>query len=206
MENQFETDGSHNKNFAKTVVVIADTHANSLADLPEKLISEIKAADYLIHLGDFTSLDLLNELRQLSNFYGILGNHDHPDLHGKLDKTAEVEIAGKKLGLIHALINPVTGRLRMRRSFQNKGQRLNAVLYGHSHLPTARFDNGVFFFNPGSVAGKFPASIKSFGKLTIDGTISSEIIVLDQRGTLGPALDIPCAIARKMVRTAEALL
>lgn len=206
MENKFETSRSYHGSSAKTVVVIADTHADSLADLPPRLLSEIRTADYLIHLGDFTSLDLLNELEHMSNFYGILGNHDHPDLHTRLNKIGEVEISGKKLGLIHALVNPVTGRLRMKRSFQNKNHCVNAILYGHSHLPTARFDNGIFFFNPGSVAGKFPASVKSFGKLTIDGTISSEIIILEPRGTLGPLLNIPCAVARKMVRAAEAML
>ena len=190
----------------RTVVVIADTHADRLSDLPETLIGEIKAADCVIHLGDFTSLYLLNELKAINNFYGILGNHDYPHLHGELNQTEEIQIGGKKLGLMHALINPISGKSQFRRAFKKRGQEVNAILYGHTHLPTAKFDNGVYYFNPGSVAGKFPAAIKSFGKLTIDGTISGEIITLDTRGTLGPVMYVPCAVARKVVRTVETML
>jgi len=191
---------------AKTVVVMADTHADSLDELPTKLITAVKQADYVIHLGDFTSLGILRELKQISNFYGIWGNHDRSFLRRELKRVEEVEIAGKKFGLIHGLINPIAGRVRMKRSFRKNGNRLHAILYGHTHIPTMKYDNNVFFFNPGSVAGKFPAAVKSFGRLTIDGTIKGEIVILENRNTLGPSMYIPSVIIRNILRTAEALL
>jgi len=52
---------------AKTVIVMADTHVRTLKELPQELLTEIEKADYVIHLGDFYSLELLNDLKNLEN-------------------------------------------------------------------------------------------------------------------------------------------
>jgi len=189
---------------AKTVVVMADTHARTLKELPGELLAAVKAADYIVHLGDFTSLELLNDLKKSGKFFGILGNHDDLNLVPELKKMEEVEIGGKKLGLVHGLIVPIASRVRMRRNFHNNGNRIHAILYGHTHIPTIKWENGVFFFNPGSVAGKFPAPIKSFGRLTIDGTIKGEIIVLDNHGANGPLMYLPTIFMRNVIKMVEA--
>jgi uncharacterized protein len=191
---------------AKTVVVMSDTHARTIDELPTELITAVREADYVIHLGDFTSLDLVNELKRNGNFSGILGNHDDIDLHRELKWRDEIEIGGKKLGLMHGLINPVASRMRMRRSFHNNGHRVNAILYGHTHLPTIKYEKGLLYFNPGSVAGKFPASVKSFGILTIDGTITGKICLLETHSNYGPAMYVFSLIMRGILRTAESIL
>ena len=182
---------------------MADTHVRTLKELPQELLAAIREADYVVHLGDFTSMELLNDLKKSGNFYGILGNHDDLNLHSELKLMEEVEIGGKKLGLIHGLIVPIASRRRMRRNFYNNGNRIQAILYGHTHIPTIKLENGVFFFNPGSVAGKFPAPIKSFGRLTIDGTIKGEIVTLDNRGSNGPLMYLPTVFIRNIIKMVE---
>ena len=145
--------------------------------MPEELLADIDASDFVIHLGDFISLELLNDLRKTGKFFGIFGNHDI-GLQAHLRRTEQITIGDKKLGLIHGLIVPIASRMRMRRLFRSGG--VDAILYGHTHIPTARHDNGVFYFNPGSVAGKFPALAKSYGRLTVNGTISGEIVTLEK--------------------------
>jgi uncharacterized protein len=189
---------------SKTVVVMADTHAKQLNELPHDLVTAIKDADYVVHLGDFTSFDLLQSLRKLGNFCGVTGNHDDINLFGELKRTEQLEVCGKKLGLIHGLIVPIASRTRMRGRFRKNGQSVQAILYGHTHIPTMKRDNGVFFFNPGTVAGKFPAPIKSFGRLHIDGTITGEIVVLDAHGANGPLMYPPTVFIRNLIRVAEA--
>jgi hypothetical protein len=103
----------------------------------------------------------------------------------------------------HGLIVPIASRRRMRRHFHNNGSRIHAILYGHTHVPTIKYKNGIFFFNPGSVAGKFPAPIKSFGRLTIDGSISGEIITLDEHGANGPLMYLPTVFIRNVIRMVE---
>ena len=159
------------------VVVIADTHVNHLEELPPQLLAALTQADLIIHLGDYTSRELLDELRKLGNFYGIAGNHDDPLVHQELKLVEVLEVGGKRLGLIHGMILPFGSLKRMKAWFRRDG--LDAILYGHTHLGTSRLVDGVFFFNPGSVAGKFPAYNGSFGFLTLDGTVSGEIIPLE---------------------------
>ena len=182
---------------------MADTHARALEELPSKLLTAIQESDYVIHLGDFTSLELLNDLRKSGKFYGIRGNHDDLDLHPELNMMEEVEIGDKKLGLIHGLTVPIASRGRMRRYFYNQGSRIHAILYGHTHIPTIKYKKGVYFFNPGSVAGKFPAPIKSFGRLTIDGTINGEIITLENHGSNGPLMCLPTIFMRNVIKMVE---
>ena len=43
------------------VVVIADTHVNDIGMLPERLRSELKSADLIIHAGDYTGERLLEQ-------------------------------------------------------------------------------------------------------------------------------------------------
>lgn len=159
------------------VAVIADTHASHLAELPPELRSVLSRADLIIHLGDYTSKELLDDLRKLGNFYGIAGNHDDKLLNQELKDMAVLEVGGKRLGLIHGLIWPLGSHKRMKAWF--KKHKIDAILYGHTHLAGSRFVDGMFVFNPGSVTGKFPAYYGSFGLLTVDGTVSGEIIHLD---------------------------
>lgn len=163
------------------VAVIADTHANHLAELPPELRSALSRADLIVHLGDYTSKELLDDLRKLGNFYGIAGNHDDRFLHQELKDMAVLEVGGKRLGLIHGLIWPLGSHKRMKAWF--KKHKIDAILYGHTHLAGSRFVDDMFVFNPGSVTGQFPAYYGSFGLLTVDGTVSGEIIHLDCPGT-----------------------
>jgi len=188
---------------AKTVIVMADTHVRTLKELTQELLTEIEKADYVIHLGDFYSLELLNDLKKSGKFYGVIGNHDDLNLSSALREMEAVEIGGKKLGLIHGLIVPIASRRRMKSNFFKNGNSINAVLYGHTHIPTIKNENGLLFFNPGSVAGKFPAPIKSFGRLTIDGTINCEIITLENHGSNGPLMYLPTVFMRNLIRFVE---
>jgi hypothetical protein len=187
----------------KTIVVMADTHVRTVKELPRELLIAITEADYIIHLGDFYSLELFTDLKKSGKFYGVIGNHDDLTLGSELPTMEEVEIGGKKLGLIHGLIVPIASRRRMKSNFCKNGSSINAILYGHTHIPTIKNENGTLFFNPGSVAGKFPAPIKSFGRLTIDGNINCEIITLENHGSNGPLMYLPTVFMRNLIRFVE---
>ena len=184
---------------AKTVVVMADTHADSIDELPEKLRTALTRADMVLHLGDFTSSRFFNELKKTCNFRGIWGNHDSKAIHEELKRSDDVEIGGKKLGLIHGFLSPFGSRLRMRNWF--KGLNLDAILYGHTHVPIIERVKGMLYFNPGSVAGKFPAAFPSFGLMHINGSVDCEVVPL----TLGNnrLQRIAAPIPRGVIRMTE---
>lgn len=185
-------------NQPKMLAVIADTHVKHLGELPPGLMSTLASADMVIHLGDYDSRELLDDLRKLDNFYGIAGNHDDKLLRRELKGMAVLEVDGKRLGLIHGFFIPVATQKRMKVLF--KKHKIDAILYGHTHFATNKSIDDIFMFNPGSVTGHFPASYSSFGLITLDGSISGEIVPLES--THNAARSFPIQLSAKLFQKA----
>jgi len=47
---------------ADKIVIIGDTHVSDFKDLPERMLQLILEADWVIHVGDYTSVDVLSGL------------------------------------------------------------------------------------------------------------------------------------------------
>jgi putative phosphoesterase len=157
------------------ICVLSDTHAHHISDLPPALISIMKKADMVIHLGDYDTVELVRELKKLGNFFGVTGNHDFGKIRAILPKTDIVEVHGKRLGLVHGHGSSLPAGLRYGLRNRFKGEKIDAILYGHTHVTRNRTVNDILYFNPGSACGKFPAYRRSYGVLTVDGTIKAEI-------------------------------
>jgi putative phosphoesterase len=132
------------------IAVISDTHMpRGLRRLPDACIERIRAADLLLHAGDFSTLEVLSELEAIGPpVAGVQGNVDSADLRRLLPEERIVEADGARIGLIHDA-GPRKGRLeRMRRRF---GDRAQVVVFGHSHLPLhEQAEDGFQILNPGS--------------------------------------------------------
>ena len=60
----------------KTLLIISDTHNMGLSSMPERLLTAMDEADYILHLGDGEA-----DIRSLSRCYGgqflfVRGNND----------------------------------------------------------------------------------------------------------------------------------
>jgi uncharacterized protein len=84
------------------IVVISDTHMPKKAkQLPERLLLDLENCDYIIHAGDWQSVELYNELQQYGTVIGVTGNVDGPELKGLL-KTKEIFRVGEfQIGVVH---------------------------------------------------------------------------------------------------------
>jgi len=85
-----------------------------------------------------------------------------------------VDLDGKRLGLIHGWGAPWGMRGRIRDRFEG----VDAVLYGHTHMARNESIGGVLFFNPGSASGRFPALGRTYGLITVEESLSGEIITI----------------------------
>lgn len=159
--------------------VIADTHIKKFTTIPEDLEKVIKKADLILHLGDFTSPDLFEYLKGLNNFYGIAGNHDPHCIKSLLPKTDVIEINGKRLGLLHGYWFPLFCQHRSLARFQH--EKIDAIIYGHTHIVRNEIANNILFFNPGSASALWPAPWKTYGILDIGDTINGEIRFLGKK-------------------------
>jgi putative phosphoesterase len=161
------------------ILVLGDTHLLNFEDLPKSLMEWLHKADGVIHVGDYASLDVLNGFMTNKgiNFNGVYGNADPKSIREKVPFKDIIEINGRRIGIIH----PATGGLiknpinRVLTEF--KDQKLDIIIYGHTHESSTEIFNGILFINP----GKGYLEENSFGPpptfvvLTIDEEINVEI-------------------------------
>jgi putative phosphoesterase len=149
------------------IAVLADTHVNMLEDLSKKIIDALSTVDLIIHAGDFTDVQLLKELKGLRTVKAVQGNMDSRELKVMLLAKEIVEIENKRIGITHGSGGPGGIEERVRKVFES--DRIDIVVYGHSHQSQNKVLEDVFLFNPGKATD-------SFGILTIDGGVKGEII------------------------------
>jgi putative phosphoesterase len=159
------------------IAIIADTHMpKGSRRLPEACIARLRASDLIIHAGDVTGLDVLEEFETYSRVIAVRGNVDGPALQAVLPETVEVAIGGRRIDLIHDA-GPAQGRMdRLRRRFPDA----DAVVFGHSHLPLHETaPDGFQIFNPGSPTERRHAPWPSMGMVHArHGGLSFELIRL----------------------------
>jgi putative phosphoesterase len=146
---------------------ISDTHATSLAEVPDRILHAMAGVDLIIHAGDFVARDVLDGLKQLGEVKAVQGNMDSEELKRILPEKEILEVEGRRIGIIHGWGSPYGIDNRVGGMFDN----VDIIIYGHSHHPQNEVKNGVLFFNPGIAKN-------SFGILTIGQGVRGEIINL----------------------------
>jgi uncharacterized protein len=150
------------------IALLSDTHMpRGARRLPVACVERIATADLAIHAGDFMTLDVLRELEAIGPpVVGVHGNMDSPELRRLLPAERVVDAAGARIAVLHDA-GPRTGRLeRMRRRF---GERADAVVFGHSHLPLhERAGDGFQLFNPGSPTERRRAPTHTMGVARVE--------------------------------------
>ena len=160
------------------LAIISDTHLpRGTRALPPACVEHLRAADLILHAGDFMELSVLEELEAIGPpVHGVRGNVDSAQLQARLPLTRVVDAAGAKIVLIHDA-GPATGRLeRMRRRFPDA----QAVVFGHSHIPLHEERDGFAIFNPGSPTERRRSPHHTMGIATVEnGQITFELVELD---------------------------
>ena len=158
------------------IVVIGDTHALTFEELPKEMLNAIRKADYVIHVGDYTSKNVLEGLIRLKGqqFKGVYGNTDPQAIRKMIPSKQILEINGKRIGITH----PAVGGLekytlkRVMANFRNKN--LDIIIYGHTHEPVIKNQDNILLVNPGKGYLE-DRKLASFGIITIDKEIKFKI-------------------------------
>ena len=160
------------------MAIIADTHLpRGSRKIPASCVTRLKAADLIVHAGDLTTLAVLEELRRYGQVAAVHGNVDEGALRAALPARLELEVAGRRVGVIHDG-GRRTGRLeRLQRTFPDA----EAVIFGHSHIPLHDSDaDGFQIFNPGSPTDRRRAPHHTMGVADIERSrLDFELIELD---------------------------
>jgi putative phosphoesterase len=145
--------------------VISDTHARTMADLPDETLLALSDVDLIVHAGDFTEKAVLDGLMTLGEIKAVAGNMDGGELRRILPRQDLFNYGGKKIGLVHGWGVPWGLAERVRQAFPGA----DIVIFGHSHEPFNRITGGTLLFNPGRARD-------SFGIITIGDTVEAEIV------------------------------
>ncbi|MBU1869711.1 MAG: metallophosphoesterase [Candidatus Omnitrophica bacterium] len=156
--------------------VISDTHIPDGAEvIPEKIINEFKKVDMIIHAGDLVDLKVLEQLKNLcKDVRAVWGNMDPQTVRKYLPEKQIIEVGKHRIGLMHGYGAPVNLIEILTKSFKN--DKVDVIIFGHSHAPVNEKKQDILFFNPGSATDKIFAKFNSFGILEINDGITAKII------------------------------
>jgi uncharacterized protein len=97
---------------AMLVAIIADTHIpRGTRRIPEACLERMRAAELIVHAGDFTAAETLTEIESLGPpLLAVHGNVDAPEVMRRLPARVEADLAGARLDVIHDA-GPRRGRI-----------------------------------------------------------------------------------------------
>jgi uncharacterized protein len=160
------------------LAIVSDTHLpRGNRALPPACVEHLRAADLILHAGDFMEVEVLEELEALGPpVCGVRGNVDSAQLQARLPLTRIVEAGGARIAMIHDA-GPAAARLaRLRHRFPEA----DAVVFGHSHIPLLESAAGFTIFNPGSPTERRRSPRHTMGLASADhGQITFEHVALD---------------------------
>jgi len=155
------------------VGVISDTHIPAIAtSLPPAVFEIFKGVDLILHAGDIVELSVLEELSAIARVEAVAGNMDDSEVHLRLPSKKIISINGYSVGLIHGKYKINIQREMIMKEFD----RVDLIVYGHSHAPFWGRVGGVYFLNPGSPTDKRHAPYNSVALLHVGEELKAEII------------------------------
>ena len=164
----------------KKIVIVSDTHIPMRAKkLPQALVAECRTADFIIHAGDWQTLDVYYELAAYAETDGVTGNVDPWDILDRFGKKKIFTFGDVKIGVIHGDGIRQTTEQRAFDAFADED--VDIIVFGHSHIPVMRKVQGVTLFNPGSPTDKRRQPQYSFGLLEIGDSWELRHVFFDNK-------------------------
>ncbi len=128
--------------------VISDTHLRSVTQgLREVFERYFRDVDMIVHAGDVVSMSVLDYLSQ-KPLKAVCGNMDSMEIQDSFPEKLTFKAGDRLIGLIHGWGAPWDLPKRIKKEFEG----VEAIIFGHSHLPYCAFEDRILLFNPGSPA------------------------------------------------------
>jgi putative phosphoesterase len=159
------------------LVVMGDTHVPSRETaIPDWVVDEMRAADHVIHTGDFDSADALATVREYApDLTAVVGNIDPQNLD--LPAVATLDAGGVRFVVTHGTGELATYDDRVAHITDEHAadDRLTVGISGHTHQRRDETHGGYRLLNPGSATGTDPAPDTSIMTVdAADGEVSVE--------------------------------
>jgi len=161
--------------------VLSDTHIpRRVRALPPYIWKAFAHVDFILHAGDIVDEEVLADLQALAPVEAVCGNMDIADsFHEfKLPRKKIIRAGEKRIGLIHG--DGASGPTIERAKMAFDSDKVDCVVFGHSHQPFNEVIDGVLMFNPGSCTNPRREPRPSCGILHVADRIEGELIFFDR--------------------------
>ncbi|OGF58865.1 MAG: hypothetical protein A2Y62_11030 [Candidatus Fischerbacteria bacterium RBG_13_37_8] len=150
------------------ILVISDTHIpERTQSLPRQLLDEVKSCDAVIHAGDFTAYSFYENLKSISKqLHAVKGNMDDNRISNVLPSKSIISFHATTVGIMHGIGPPQGLQELIRNSF--KDDKIDVLIYGHSHTAVWERKDDIYMLNPGSATDFIIARKRSYAVLTIE--------------------------------------
>lgn len=129
---------------AVRIGVISDTHGY----LDPTVLELFAGVRHIIHAGDVLDAEILRRLETVAPVTAVAGNLDDPKVVGDLPREARGEADGVRFVVSHKpkrLLKRITGGKLSLADY-------DLVVWGHEHIPSATWVDGVLHLNPGTAS------------------------------------------------------
>ncbi|MFX1280971.1 MAG: metallophosphoesterase family protein [Promethearchaeota archaeon] len=133
------------------IAILGDTHLTYFKNLPIQMLDEIKEADWVIHVGDYINIDVLNGLIELKGekFKGVYGNADPSYIRDKIPSKEIIEILRKRIGFTHPPSGGSHEIIESKVINEFKDDNVDIIIFGHTHDPLIKYRGKNLLINPG---------------------------------------------------------
>ena len=124
--------------------VISDTHGY----LDPRVLELFAGVRHIIHAGDVMDPEILRALEKVAPVTVVAGNLDDPKVVGDLPREIVGEIDGVRFVVGHKPKRLLKRLVRGKLSLAD----FDLVVWGHEHIPSATWVDGVLHLNPGTAS------------------------------------------------------
>ncbi|RNC29327.1 MAG: hypothetical protein AWM53_00680 [Candidatus Dichloromethanomonas elyunquensis] len=145
--------------------ILSDTHIRKDRTLPRFVWESLAGVDTILHAGDIVNENLLEELALIAPVIAVTGNCDWwvKDLPEKII----VNLGPFRVGVTHGYAGK--GNNTPERAYNTfEGDKVDIIVFGHSHIPHKSFYESILLFNPGSPTERRGQPNFSLGMMTIE--------------------------------------
>ncbi len=130
------------------ILVVSDTHGD-LSTLMNVVNSQ-PTAEVIVHCGDGEEQYMfLKDNYKDKMVVGVRGNCDWGS---SLPGVEYIKVCGKKIMITHGHLYDVkSGYYRIISAARE--EKVDILLFGHTHIPTTMYEDGLYIMNPGSCHG-----------------------------------------------------
>ncbi|HYB43344.1 MAG TPA: metallophosphoesterase family protein [Candidatus Methylomirabilis sp.] len=163
------------------IAVVGDTHLPRFGPvLPAALRDGLAGVELILHVGDFTGVEIPALFEVIAPLEAVAGNNDPPELAERFGRRKIVRVAGARLGLVHGDGRRGTTPDRSAAAFA--GDTVDAICFGHSHAPVCERRGSRWLLNPGSPTDRRRQPRYSYAIVEIArGRLAPRLVFFDDR-------------------------